>query len=302
MKIFLVGGLGFIGKRFIKKFANNHQLIVFAKKETITKFSDDIDITKVIIEEGNIEDENLEKVILKHNPDVVVNLAALTGLAKCHDDPETAFRINVYGTYNLLKACTKVKPKIIFISSREVYGETRNKESSEDDELFPNNTYGITKMLGEILVIQEGLQNNLDYTILRLTNVYGPEGNNYGVQKIIKKALKENKIQIWGGMQRMNFIFVDDVVDSINIVLANKKSSNQIFNIGSKDTLRFEEFATKLAKIMKGDIEMEHLPMRETETSNFLPNLRKANEYLDFEAKTSLDFGLKKTIEWYSKT
>jgi len=300
MKVLLIGGLGFIGKRFIRKFFDVHELIVYAKKETVTKFRNDIDFTKVTIEEGDIEDKNLEKVLLKHNPDVVINLAALTGLAKCHDDPETAFRINVYGTYNLLKACTKVKPKIIFISSREVYGETRNKESSEDDQLFPNNTYGITKMLGEILVIQEGLQNNLDYTILRLTNVYGPEGDNYGVQKIIKKALKENKIQIWGGRQRMNFIFVDDVVDSINIVLENKKSSNQIFNIGSKDTLGFEEFVTKLAKIMNGDIEMEHLPMRETETSNFLPNLRKANEYLDFEAKTSLDSGLRKTLEWYS--
>ena len=189
-----------------------------------------------------------------------------------------------------------------FLHKYRVGNSYRNSESSESDELFPNNTYGITKMLGEILIIQEGLQNNLDYTILRLTNVYGPEGDNYGVQKIIKKALKENKIQIWGGMQRMNFIFVDDVVDSINIVLENKKSSNQIFNVGSKDTLNIEEFVKRVIKIIGGNIEIEFLPMRKTETSNFLPNLKKAKEILGFEAKTSLDSGLKKTLEWYSKS
>jgi len=301
VKVFLVGGLGFIGRRFIRKFANEHQLIVYAKKNSITKFRDDIDFTKVIIEEGGIEDENIENVILKYNPDVIINLAALTGLAKCHDEPETAFRINVYGTYNLIKACKKIKTKLIFISSREVYGETIKQESSEDDELVPNNTYGITKMLGEILVKQAGFLHNLDYTILRLTNVYGPEGDNYGAQKIIKKALKENKIQILGGTQRLNFIFVDDVVDLINIVLENKKSSNQIFNVGSQDTLNIKDFVAKVTKIIGGDIKIENLPMRKTETTNFLPNLKKAKELLGFNVKTSLDSGLKKTIEWYSK-
>ena len=271
------------------------------KKNSNTQFRDDIDFTKVIIEEGRIEDENIENVILKYNPDVIINLAALTGLAKCHDEPETAFRINVYGTYNLIKACKKIKTKLIFISSREVYGETIKQESSEDDELVPNNTYGITKMLGEILVKQAGFLHNLDYTILRLTNVYGPEGDNYGAQKIIKKALKENKIQILGGTQRLNFIFVDDVVDLINIVLENKKSSNQIFNVGSQDTLNIKDFVAKVTKIIGGDIKIENLPMRKTETTNFLPNLKKAKELLGFNAKTSLDSGLKKTIEWYSK-
>jgi len=99
----------------------------------------------------------------------------------------------------------------------------------------------------------------------------------------------------------MNFIFVDDVVDLINIVLENKKSSNQTFNVGSQDTLNIEDFVAKVAKIIGSDIKIENLPMRKNETTNFLPSLKKAKELLGFNVKTSLDSGLKKTIEWYSK-
>ena len=298
MKILLVGGSGFIGKRFIRNFAKTDQIIVYAIKEDIEKAKEFLDEHKIETIEGAVEDATLPEIIKKENPNVVIHLAALTGLVKCHNNPQMAFKINVYGTYNVVNACSDIGCKLIFISSREVYGETLNQTTTEDDVLLPNNVYGITKMMGENIIQFFSRKQNLDFTVLRLTNVYGPEGDQYGAQVIIKKALTEKKIQILGGTQRLNYVFVDDVIDIIHKCITNPKSSKEIFNVGSKDTLSIKEFVNKVVKVLNENIEIEYKPMRETETTNFEPNLSKLS-MLEGIPMVSIEDGLRKTIEWY---
>jgi len=300
MKVFLVGGFGFIGKRFIRKFTDSHEITVYATKQDIQNANKVLDLEKISIEEGLVEEQKLGEIVKKHNPDVVVHLAALTGLVKCHNNPEDAFKINVYGTHNVVNACIRASCKLIFISSREVYGETINDSSKEDDPMLPNNVYGLTKKIGEDLIRLASQKNGLDYTILRLTNVYGPDGDQYGAQVIIKKAISDGIIPILGGTQRLNYVYVDDVVDVINLVLDNEKSSKQIFNVGSKDTVTIDEYAKKVVESLGTDIKLEHKPMRETETSNFEPNLEKLGKVLGITPKTTLEDGIKNTIKWYS--
>ena len=299
MKIFLVGGLGFIGKRFIRKYSQQNNIVVYAIKNDIIKSKKFLEEFKVEVIEGAVEEDHLSEIINNQNPEVVIHLAALTGLVKCHDDPNNAFKINIFGTYNVVKSCTNVGCKLIFISSREVYGETISKNTSEGDVLLPNNVYGITKMLGENIVQLFGEKQNLDFTILRLTNVYGPEGDQYGAEVIINKAIKEKKIQILGGEQRLNYVYVDDVIEVIYSCITNKKSSGEIFNVGSRDTVSIRDFVDRVVKIMGEDIKIEISPMRETETTNFEPNLTRIQQYLQLP-QTSLNDGIKKTIEWYS--
>ncbi len=301
MKILLNGGLGFIGRRFIKKFSNQHDIIVFALNKDILAFQGEAFLKNIIIEEGTTEGKEILEVIAKHKPDVVIHLAALTGLKKCHEDPELAFKINVHGTFNVLTACAKHCSKFIFISSREVFGETINDKSKEDDPTLPNNVYGVTKMIGENLVKFFNEKHGLDFTILRLTNVYGPEGDQYGAQVIIKNAIKEKKITILGGKQRLNYVYVDDVIDIINQVLDDELSSKQIFNVGSNDTLSIDEFSQKVLQLFDDKLEVEHMPMRDTETVDFEPSLEKIYKLLNYSPKTSILEGLQKTIEWYKK-
>jgi nucleoside-diphosphate-sugar epimerase len=299
MKILLIGGLGFIGRRFMTRFSGSHEFIVYVTPETFSRVKKMDSFANVSIEEGNVEDKKVIDVISKYKPDIVIHLAALTGLKKCHDNPEKAFRTNVYGTFNVVNGCIKSESKIIFISSREVYGETTDNTTKEDDPLIPNNTYGLTKMLGESLVKLAGIKHNLDYTILRLTNVYGPGGDQYGAQVIIRDAITAGEIRILGGEQKLNYIYVDDVVDLLSIVLTNKQASREAFNVGSKDTIRIKDFVTSVSKIIEEEIKLQYLPMRETETCNFEPDLTKIKKLLGFEAKTSLEEGIRKTIEWY---
>jgi len=303
MKIMLIGGLGFIGKHLIRRIRNlgkTHELSVFDNSEAKLRNLNFINNNKLKIEVGDIRDKDcIEEALLKYRPEMIVHLAALTGIGRCNENPSFAFSVNVFGTYNVIEACKELSTKLIFISSGAVYGESKSGRTSEDEPLNPNNIYGLTKLLAENLVRWGASKFNLEYTILRLTNVYGPEGDKYGIQIMIKKALKDRKIQIFGKKQQMNLVYIEDVVDAINHCLINPLSSKQTFNIGSNNSLPINEIVLKIIEILNLGIEIEYLPMRHGETSTFRPDLSKSEEILGYNPKTDLFTGLKKTIDWY---
>ena len=296
MKVLLTGGLGFIGRRFIENFQNFHDLVIFTTENSIKKFNS-TEISKVTVETGSIEDNSFQKIMLKHKPEVVIHLAAKSGLKNCEENPDSAFNCNVFGTYNVIKTCAEINSKLIFISSREVYGETINESTKEDDPLLPNNIYGITKMLAERLIINTSQKYNVNYIILRLTNLFGPGVYERGVNRIIKMAVKDKKIQIYGGEQAINIVYVDDVVELINLILCEKCSWNEIFNVGSNNTLKIKKFVDEVKKLVD-DVDIEYLPARNIENFIFNPNLEKIQREMKFTTKTSLIDGIQKTIKW----
>ena len=296
MKVLLTGGLGFIGRRFIENFQNFHDLVIFTTENSIKKFNP-TEISKVTVETGSIEDNSFQKIMLKHKPEVVIHLAAKSGLKNCEENPDSAFNCNVFGTYNVIKTCAEINSKLIFISSREVYGETINESTKEDDPLLPNNIYGITKMLAERLIINTSQKYNVNYVILRLTNLFGPGVYERGVNRIIKMAVKDKKIQIYGGEQAINIVYVDDVVELINLILCEKCSWNEIFNVGSNNTLKIKKFVDEVKKLVD-DVDIEYLPARNIENFIFNPNLEKIQREMKFTTKTSLIDGIQKTIKW----
>jgi len=296
MKILLTGGLGYIGTTLINKLSK-HQLIVCSKIKKL----DFQNFNHVNFEFVDIESDDFLEIAKKHKPDLLIHMASLTGLKNCEDNPSKAFETNVYGTFNVVKACALNKIRLIFFSSREAYGKTLNVESKENDPLLPTNVYGVTKMLGELVVKNAGKNNNLDYVILRLTNVYGPRGDEKGLNKIIKNAVKEKKIEIHGGEQTINFIYIDDVVDLISLLIDKNHISQEVFNVGSKDNLTINEFSKLVEQSLDFDIIIKHMPKQNIENSTFKPDVKKLENLLHFTTKTEINEGLKKTINWYSK-
>jgi len=143
-------------------------------------------------------------------------------------------------------------------------------------------------------------KNGFDFTILRLTNVFGHEGDQYGAQIIIKDALLKRKIRILGGSQRLNYVYVDDIIDVINLVLTDQRSKGQIFNVGSDYSVTIEEFVNTVIEMLDEKVQVEYHPMRATETTKFIPDLTKIKNKLGFSTKTSLKDGIANTIKWYS--
>ena len=296
MKILLTGGLGYIGTSLIKKLTK-HQLIVCSKskKDNLQNFND------VIFEFVDITSDDFLQIVKKHKPDLVIHLASITGLKNCESNPTKAFETNVHGTFNVIKASELNKNRLIFFSSREVYGKSLDVKSKEDDLLLPTNIYGITKMLGELLIKNSGKNNNLDYIILRLTNVYGPGGNEKGPNKIIKNAVEDKKIEIFGGKQSINFIYIDDVVNLISTIIDKNHISKEIFNLGSKNNLTVNEFSKLVEQSLDFNITIKHKPKLNVENSIFKPDLKKSEKLLGFTSKTKINDGLRKTINWYVK-
>jgi len=298
MKILLTGGFGHLGQSFIKKFHNEHKIIVFNKNTSVD--ANFINSNNIIIEKGSIENTQIFDVMKKHKPDITLHFASLSGLQKCEENPYEAFLTNVIGTFNVAKACLIEKSKLVFMSSREVYGETITGESSEDDSLNPVNVYGITKMLAEKIILNLGQVHDLNFIILRLTNVYGPGGGKRGVNRIIDTTLQNNYIQINGGNQTLNLIYVDDVVNLVNLILDKTDALNQIFNVGSNDTLIIDEFSNIISNMIKSKIRIEHFPKIDYEVVYFKPDLKKIENILNFHVQTNLEDGLKKTLSYYN--
>ena len=281
MKVLLTGGTGFIGTKFIEKFSKEFDFTILSSKE-------------------KIQEQKIIKTIEKINPDVVIHLAALTGLKNCELNQKEAFDVNVIGTENIVKGCIKNNSRLIFFSSREVYGSTVMEKSDENDELDPINVYGHTKMKAEKIIQKYGEKENLDYTILRLTNVYGP-GNKSGINRLIVDALKKKKIVVNGGKQILNFIFVDDVINIIYLVLTNNKISKEIFNIGSEDTISLNKFIEILMKLLEHNIEFKFVEKPSFESSYFNPNIIKQKKILGYDSKTSLNDGIIQTLKHMKK-
>ncbi len=302
LKILLVGGLGFIGKHVIRSLAGSSNLVVLSDAQAATRNQRFIKTYGLRVEEGDItEAARLTELMLKEMPDAVIHLAALTGIAKCNENPSLAFSINVFGTYNVIMGCVACNSRLIFISSREVYGETTSDQTREDDPLVPNNIYGVTKLLGERLLIWAAQKYGLDYVILRLTNVYGPKGEQYNIQAMIHKAMTEGRIQLLGGNQRMNLIYVEDVAEAICRCLTEPQASRQIFNVGSQEDLAVEDIVGRLVSMLGTSVRIDREPMRAGETLNFRPTLDRIERVLGWHARIAFGEGLRRTIEWYRK-
>ena len=290
MRILLIGGHGFIGSNLIKKFNREFDFVVISSKKGI-------DTGDIKTEYISVTNKKIVKIIETLNPDIIIHLAALSGLKKCENDPKKAFEVNVTGTKNIVEGCLKTNAKLIFISSREVYGSTINEKSNEDDMLNPDNIYGQTKVNAEKIIQNAAKIFELNYVILRLTNVYGP-GSNSGVNRIIRESLSKEKILVNGGEQILNFIFIEDVVELIYLVILNNKLSKQILNIGSNDTSSLKKFVELLEELLNDPINIQYGEKPSFESLFFCPDIKKQQNILGYDFKYSLKEGIIKTLQY----
>lgn len=299
MKILLIGGTGFIGINFLKKYSSSYDITVIQRK--INKLNlEKFDTVNFV--ECDITNSNIQKIILTENPEVVIILAGFIGLKNCQENPQKSFHTNVFGIYNILEACTKIKPKIIFLSSREVYGDSINSQSNENDNLNPKNVYGLSKMLGELLIKKVCKYNQINFIILRPTNVYGPDGST-GLNKIIKSALVDKKIIVNGGDQIINPVYVEDVTNCIHKIIQTKKLKNIVMNIGGLNSISLNQFVNHICEIITDEIEIQYIKIPDYEVTKFIPDLNQMFKILNYHPQFEINDNLKQMINSFkSKT
>lgn len=291
MRILITGAQGFVGRHLPGELAKEGHEVLLLDQESQPNILDLPGTEFLSADIGNYD--ALERVFESAKPNVVYHLAAVTGVAASYEQEELCLKTNVLGTYNVVKAAVKTgTSRIIFASSREVYGETKGRSTREDAETVPNNLYGLTKLMGEEIVRWLCCTQGCRYVIFRIANVYGPGGEKYGIHKILRKIEAGEAVNVMGGRQLMNFIYITDLTSACLKTLQSKRADNQVFNIAGPDTISIEKAVAMICRITGKRVPVVKSPMRSTETMRFIPNISKAKRLLGWYPRISFQQGI----------
>jgi len=236
--------------------------------------------------------------------DIVVHLAANTGVAPSVDNPRSDMEANVTGTFNLLEAARHNPVKrFIFASSGAPIGEC-SPPIHEELAPHPVSPYGASKLAGEGYCSAYFRTFGLEMVVLRFGNVYGPGSTHKGsvVAKFIRKALSGDVCEIYGdGFQTRDFIYIDDLVEAVLKSVCNDVAG-ETFQIATSREHTVNEVAQQLKAILEGmwiDMRIRHTEPRQGDVLRNFSNTSKAAELLGWQAKVSLEDGLHRTIRWF---
>jgi len=286
-KILITGHNGFIGSHLVKSLSN-YNLIGISEK--INKNNEITQIKK-----------NITKLTIHDIPkDIfcIIHLAALTDVKFCQDNPKKCYDVNINGTLNILEITKQLGSKLIFVSTSHVYGKPKKVPINEDSTTHPESIYSGSKLAGEVLCESYSKSFDLDISILRLFSVYGPNAPQHLVtSRIISQLLTKNNISIGNTFPKRDFVFIDDVIKAIYMVLERSSGFN-IFNIGSGKSHSILDLCTTLQKISgkKSTIKSIKSLKRKNETLEIVSNISKIKK-LGWKPTTSFVNGLKKTYD-----
>ena len=179
--------------------------------------------------------------------------------------------------------------KFIFASSASVYGDTGNKRINEKFRLQPKHYYGYTKYIGEEIIRSYLKINNINYTILRFFNIFGPKSN-AAVGTFLAQKLQNKKITIFGnGKQMRDFLYVEDVCEVIYKILKSKRAQNKIYNLASGQPTSIREICNLISENKNKII---YLPKRNDDIDKSVANIKKISRDISWRPKTSIRNGI----------
>jgi len=290
MVVGITGGSGFIGLHLIKKLLLNNFKVKVLALEDNPNFSKEVKFIKGDL----VKKENLAKFLKE--VDILIHLAG-----SILPPDNVMMENNVMSTLNLISESFNYPIKqIIFTSSVAVYGKDQKIKFKESDECFPNTTYGLSKYLAEKIVLYWGNLTDNPVTIFRPFNIYGP-GNYKGIIYSFFLSIKnKGKVIVYGnGKQERDFMYVEDFVEAVFKAIVMKQ--NGIFNLGSPKKYSILDIYKLFKRIMKKDIKLEFDEKEEGKVFNINQDLSHAKKVLGWQAETSIEEGLRKTIDWYEK-
>jgi len=306
VRMLITGGAGFIGSEFVRQAVRKgHQVAAVDKLtyagalERLSEVRKDITFYKADIS----NQEFIEHIFEKENPEVVVHFAAESHVDRSLLDPYPFIGSNVLGTQVLLEV-SKAKGVELFVnmSTDEVYGDLGKEGSfTEESPLKPNSPYSVSKASADMLGRAYYRSFGLPVVTIRASNNYGPwQYPEKFVPVIILKALRDEKIPVYGdGTNVREWLYVTDCAEGIMAAIDRGKAG-EIYNVGSKEEKQNIEVAKAILKLLgKGEELIEFVKDRPGHDFRYSLDTTKAKRELGWEAKTSFDEGLKKTVEWY---
>ena len=308
-RILVIGGAGLIGSHVVEELLREpvREVVVYDNfsrgcRENLAAAASDPRVS-VFPLGGNVLDRDiLDRAFA--GVDAVVHLAALW-LLHCHEFPESAFEVNIRGTFNVLEACRRHKvQKLIYSSSASVYGDAVMEPMAEDHPYNNWTFYGATKIAGEHMLKAYHKRYGLSGVGLRYMNVYGPRQDYKGayiavMMKILDCIDRNEPPVVYGdGSQAYDFVHVRDVARA-NVCALKADCDFGFFNVGRGIKTSIRELAELLLRLTgREELGVRYEPGGQTFVTNRVGCPRQAREKLGFEWSIDLEEGMRSLIAW----
>lgn len=244
--------------------------------------------------------------------DYVFDLAAQVSYVHSNKDPLLDLDINCRGHLVILEACRRMAPRarLMFASSRFVYGQT---EYNPVDECHPTNClsiYGIHKLTGEKYFQFYHDAFGLQTLSVRIANPYGPrqqmKHNSYGIVNwFVRLAMDGKPLTIYGdGTQERDYVFVEDIAAGMLALATSDVANGMVFNLGSGTGTRFCDMAEIIARLVPAT-RIERVPWPKdryfVETGDYISDLSRIQGVTDWKPRVTFEEGIEKTIKFYER-
>lgn len=311
-RVLVTGGLGFIGSNLARR------LVALKAKVTL--------VDSLIPDYGgnlfniaglenrleiNISDvrDTFSIQHLVRGKDFLFNLAGQTSHLDSMVNPLPDLEINCRAQLSILEACRTVNPqiRIIFASTRQIYGRPMYLPVNESHPLNPTDINGINKMAAEKYHLLYSEIYGIHATALRLTNTIGPrmrirDARQTFVGLWIRKLLEQQPIEVWGGRQLRDFTDVDDAVDALLAVAASPASMGQVYNLGGNAVIELAALAQLMVEVNGGgEYQIRPFPAeREAiDIGGYYADFSKIRAQFNWSPKTTLRESIENTLAYY---
>ncbi len=311
-KCIVTGGAGFIGSHITDALLAHGAARVIVIDNLLTGSIENIkhhfDNDAFTFAQADINDAN---TIAAHfiKADVVFHQAALGSVPRSVENPPATDINNVHGFVNVLHLCrlNKVK-KVVFASSSSVYGDDQTMPKTEDKTGKPLSPYAVSKVTDELYGRVFADLYGMSITGLRYFNVFGPRQNPKGayaavIPLFIDHVLKKTNVRIFGdGEQSRDFTYVSNVVNA-NILSAFMldEAGFNIMNIGCGGSTSVNDLFNSINEAGGGKSKAIYEPERPGDIRSSSASIEKASRQIGYKPDTTIDEGVRKTIEWFKK-
>lgn len=305
-RVLIFGAGGFVGSYLCKEFLNNGYKVSGTDKGEESALPSEVDFYRTDLMQAN----EVEKLIGQIQPDIIVNLAAISSVGASWNMPQTTMEINVIGALNIMEAARKSekKPRILFVGSSEEYVISENP-LDENTQLNANNPYGISKVTQEQFAKLYREQYSLKIYCVRPFNHTGIGQRDFFVLPSfckqvaeIDKSGKDGKIQVGNLKVKRDFSHVKDVVRAYRMIVESD-NCNQIYNVGSGNAYSLEDMLTYIIGLSNQHIEIEvdQNRIRPTDQPVICCDRSLIGKELGWEPQYNVYDALKEMYEYYAR-
>jgi UDP-glucose 4-epimerase len=307
----ITGGLGFIGSELARRLVDAGAAVTIVDSLIPEYGGTPYNINgledRVRVNVSDVRDEHSFRNLVQ-GQDYLFNLAGQTSHLDSMTAPFVDLEINVRAQLSIVETCRRFNPgvKIVFASTRQIYGKPDSLPVDENHLLRPVDVNGVHKMAGEWYHILYNNVYGLRACALRLTNTYGPRMRIKDARQTflgvwIRQIVRGEPFDVWGGEQLRDFTYVTDAVDAF-LLAALRPTEGRTYNLGGNAVVSLRETADLLVRANGGGEYrvMEYPAERQAiDIGDYYADFTKARAELGWEPRVTLEEGLAATLRYY---